>query len=167
MAVHWVSAAQSLFSGNEKHPIEWRPGRGFEKGILDSWIWSARAMHIFSLRGSKEALWQSHKDWLWWFSPCCYLMRTVTCFVLQLAHLPARREDKAFRIWLKRFVFGTFKLPLTWRRSPHLPHSVPIQEWRGSSSKHEKKEMACFTVYVHDVPVTIKVNAEAFGENVS
>lgn len=94
-----------------------------EKGIYDGGIWFAHGMHIsfFIKKRNKqdeEALWQSHKDWLWWFSLRRYLMQNVTCFVLQLAHLPAQREDKAFRIWLKRFVFCTFQLPLTWRGSP-------------------------------------------------
>lgn len=84
---------------------------------------------------AEEGLWQSHKAWLWWFfSACCYLMQNVTCFVLQPAHLLAQREDKAFGIRLKRFVFCTFQLPLTWRRSPSPAQCAnPAMERRGAA----------------------------------
>lgn len=66
--------------------------------------------------------------------PCCYLMQNVTCFVLQPAHLLAQREDKAFGIRLKRFVFCTFQLPLTWRRSPSPAQCAnPALERRGAA----------------------------------
>lgn len=68
------------------------------------------------------------------FSACCYLMQNVTCFVLQPAHLLAQREDKAFGIRLKRFVFCTFQLPLTWRRSPSPAQCAnPAMERRGAA----------------------------------
>lgn len=55
-------------------------------------------------------------------------MYNVTCFVLQLAHLLARWEDKASRIRLKRFVFfSTFQLAyLLPDRGAHLLHDVLV-----------------------------------------
>lgn len=91
-------------------------------------------------------------------------MQNVTCFVLQLAHLPAQREDKAFRIWLKRFVFCTFQLPLARRRSP-----FPTQcaNWRVERKKMavkmDQKNNRCTLLtqhkkwhasYIHDIPET-------------
>lgn len=83
---------------------------------------------------AEEGLWQSHKAWLWWGVFSCYLMQNVTCFVLQPAHLLAQREDKAFGIRLKRSVFCTFQLPLTWRRSPSPAQCAnPRMERRGAA----------------------------------
>lgn len=66
------------------------------------------------------------------FSLRRYLMHNVTCFVLQLAHLLARWEDKAFWIRLKRFVFfSTFQLACLFPdRGAPLLHNVPVQ-WVG------------------------------------
>lgn len=59
-------------------------------------------------------------------------MHNVTCFVLQLAHLLAWWEDKAFWIRLKRFVFfSTFQLACLFPdRGAPLLHNVPVQ-WVG------------------------------------
>lgn len=59
-------------------------------------------------------------------------MHNVTCFVLQLAHLLAQWEDKAFWIRLKRFLFfSTFQLACLFPdRGAPLLHNVPVQ-WVG------------------------------------
>lgn len=100
----------------------------------------------------------------------------VTCFVLQLAHLLAQREDKAFRIRLKRFVFCTFQLPLTWRKSPSPTQCAnPRMERRRAALKMETKmrpvdikmeRLHWFVCSVHDIPETITVSAKVFDWDV-
>lgn len=64
------------------------------------------------------------------FSLHGYLTHNMTCFVWQLAHLRARREDKALGIRLKRFAFfSTFQLAdLFPNRGADLLHNAPVLE---------------------------------------